>query len=969
MKLSLFFLMAKVLWLCLFFDAGSVGVVCAQVDSARRVAVVSASVPEMGLAGIAQTPEVKKEDEKPNILTGVIAFISGVWAFFTFVYPRVRSYYKKNKELQRYQAFLREELGYIRLLGLSGVESVKVNLNDDTFVPLRLSDRQETGVTSSEKDTMSGRNDGQVLYPDEIMKRVFNAQSGRRMLLVIGDPGAGKTTLLKYYALSALDRKRSLRLGFSGLVNVFYLPLRDLVRDEKGHYDSLPVNLAFWSEKHHHTLAAQYFDDWLQSGTALVLLDGLDEISNVADRIQVCKWIDNAWSGLSNVFFVVTSRATGYNRDEGIELAADYERANVQDFTSEQQERFLTNWFSAAFLKDPRDEGMDKIEWQRCQKAKAHERTRKIVALLKEEKNKGLRQLAAVPMILQIMAILWKDRDYLPESRVDLYNAVLDYFLELRDKRREITVLIPAKRARMVLGPVSLWMQEEMKTDEVEREKMQAKMQERLDILCEKNYTPPSVDDFCTYLVNRAGLLVEYGSTAYIFRHKSFREYLAGVELVRTVLQNPEYLDTLISGFGVDWWEEPLKFFVAQVDEKTFDLFIEKFFNSTVSATLTPKQQLLLHTLIEEAPQKKIDALCKKLLLPATDASRQRVILDCLKIIGKLSALETLQQFKADGLAKNTDVADRAEEVILALGDMKLVSESQKSETGEKEIQFTTVIARFVQLKYRQPSFRNPNEHYAEYIRIPGGSFRYSVSGKKERAGDLYFAKYPVTNKFYRSFIAYVQSQAPDYEARLPLSTFRNAITDIEKRNLWDDGFAAYLNEGKDDLASLFRSKRDEDRKFDGDDQPVVSITWYAAKAYCLWLSLLEGGEDGLYRLPTEQEWEFAAAGKEGREYPWPEERGEPSAQLANYNEHVGATTPVGSYPDGATPEGLYDMAGNVWEWMDYKYNKDTSARAVRGGSWFNDPVSLRCSARLNDVPAVRNDAIGFRVVRPSPSS
>ena len=74
-------------------------------------------------------------------------------------------------------------------------------------------------------------------------------------------------------------------------------------------------------------------------------------------------------------------------------------------------------------------------------------------------------------------------------------------------------------------------------------------------------------------------------------------------------------------------------------------------------------------------------------------------------------------------------------------------------------------------------------------------------------------------------------------------------------------------------------------------------------------------------------------------------------------------------YPEGATPEGLYDMAGNVWEWMDNWYDNDKSARSLRGGSWGGESVGLRCSARGRSSPDVRYVNIGFRVVRPGHSS
>ena len=442
-----------------------------------------------------------------------------------------------------YQNILKEELGYIRMLGLPGIESTKVNLNNDTFVPLRLSDRHErVGLVSKEGDQQGSEH---VLSPDEIMKQAFHDRRGRRMLLVIGDPGAGKTTLLKYYALSAIEDYT--KLGFNAPVHVFYLPLRDLVRDKEGRCtEKLPATLAAWSEKHHRSLDAKVFNDWLSNDSSLVLLDGLDEISNTNERREACWWIDNAFSGFSKAFFVVTSRATGYRKDEGIELESEYERADVQDFTAAQQERFLRNWFSAAFLKEPCEKGFDEERWQEKQKAEAEKRTTTIVAHLKAEKNKGLRQLAAIPMILQIMAILWKEREYMPESRVELYDASLNYLLEFRDKRRNIKPLLSAIDARQVLGPVSLWMQEMLKKDEASRADMHSEMKEWLDTL----NAPPTAKAFCDYLVNRAGLLVEIGDKEYLFRHKSFREYFAGVQLKED--RPYQHIKTLVANFGDD---------------------------------------------------------------------------------------------------------------------------------------------------------------------------------------------------------------------------------------------------------------------------------------------------------------------------------------------------------------------------------------------------------------------------------
>ncbi|NTU53104.1 MAG: formylglycine-generating enzyme family protein, partial [Chlorobiaceae bacterium] len=225
--------------------------------------------------------------------------------------------------------------------------------------------------------------------------------------------------------------------------------------------------------------------------------------------------------------------------------------------------------------------------------------------------------------------------------------------------------------------------------------------------------------------------------------------------------------------------------------------------------------------------------------------------------------------------------------------------------------------------------------------------------------------KYPVTNRLYRRFIGYLKTGKLDGTGVLSVKQFRHALQ-AESNNGFMKGYSEF---GKkfEKLSELFQSKYDDDKRVNGDEQPVVGITWYAARAYCLWLSLMEseGSNGTLYCLPTEKEWEYAAAGSEGRIYPWGS--AEPTPKLANYGKNEGATTPVGSYPEGATPDGLYDIAGNVWEWMEnWRDEPKKSARALRGGSWFNLTEDLRCSSRNFDDPDCWSGNVGFRVLRPS---
>ncbi|MCB9436789.1 MAG: SUMF1/EgtB/PvdO family nonheme iron enzyme [Anaerolineales bacterium] len=255
-----------------------------------------------------------------------------------------------------------------------------------------------------------------------------------------------------------------------------------------------------------------------------------------------------------------------------------------------------------------------------------------------------------------------------------------------------------------------------------------------------------------------------------------------------------------------------------------------------------------------------------------------------------------------------------------------------------------------------------------EWCEVPAGPFLMGSDRKKDEAArdrepDLHevtlptfwIAKYPITYSQFQTFVE---------------------ANDGIKDDRWWQGLAAGTEERKLAQPSWEIAKH-----------PRETVSWYEAMAFCRWLSHRLGGEYAIdkvaewaVRLPIEAEWEKAARGTDGRIYPWGDTFDK--AKCNTNASGIGKTTPVDQYPQGASPYGVLDMSGNVWEWClsewtdPYEHHlsqeiniSNTSSRVLRGGSWPSYDNRARAARRGFNLPGLRNHDLGGRVVCVRPPS
>jgi hypothetical protein len=782
--------------------------------------------------------------------------------------------------------------------------------------------------------------------------------------VLLGDPGAGKTTtLLKL----VVDLARAAQTDPDAKLPL-YIPLRE--------FDGETTFAAFVRAKAHNLQAA--FERL--RGRFVLLCDALNEMPRTAksDGRDLIAEVRTALARASD--WVVSCRVRDYTDDLssiagiGKIRLKPLDPPRIHDFIQRkyagwgQPQRGAALWRElrgsdlllkawAAFAAHGAPDGFWEREWLPEEPWEWSDEGRVWRAMHADHRR--LLALCRSPFLVNMVCVLYRQAERLPDNRAGLYAGFVANLLRSEEKRRGEVGLawIGDAPIRAGLGQVAwaLGAQTEMARGDAET-------------VLRKHL--PDTDPAVLLSAAASAGLIDYGTNVR-FTHQLLGQYFAAAVLGTHVYGDgvgTRALDTRTpheaSLQPTDIWRPETWWQATGREETAILLAGDRNDPQGVARWIAPAQPHLALELLRQ-PDFALD-------LRALDASTRAALIDAANAktdepnpVGRAAAYRVLGWLDADtrrgvGVVALTLNPSPKRGVPLGEGLPEVSPKDESPDAAESSglpsprrtrrlgegsgVRASVVIP---DILWCDPIADNQTWIYqnGEHLPLPP----YQIS------------QYPVTNAQFQTFID-------------------DAEHGYNQRAWWTDAGWKWKGE---------RTAPDEysNPAFRLPNHPRIYVRWYEAVAFCNWLTWRTAPEvwqpirdkwqtlaletiKGLMRLPTEQEWERAARGTDGRAYPY---EGAFDAHKGNARETgIGQTSAVGIFPDGASPCGALDMSGNVWNWCLTQYASGsqsvngTDVRVLRGGSFVNTSLNLRAPDRYWNIPGNEYAAFGFRCARSS---
>lgn len=750
-------------------------------------------------------------------------------------------------------------------------------------------------------------------------------------IVVKGEAGSGKSTLLRWSALKAAAMEKEAR--WSGKLP-FLIRLRDYQEGSLPKPEEFPVFLG----KQLGSPPADWVVNLLNTGNALVLIDGIDEMP-WSNREKARNEVTGFVQCYPSVDWIITSRPAAIEKNWLKNL--DFVEVEIRSMSDQARNNFIRRWHEAVYQKF-REMGtlVEDID------------SYADLLIQTLDLRPEIARLATNPLLCASMCALnFSKGKRLPETLRTVCSELCSMLLKDRDDESSLTDPSPlayqklnSEQRRSLVSDLSYRMvfnRESQIADQRFEMIVRSSLRQLRDIQNEQDYK-----DVCRGLIERSGLLRRPKAGSVEFIHNTFKEYLAG-ELFAKIGDYGALADNALKS----GWNEVI-LFAVRADVPNFadelvkkllehdpvheldvrDSRAKKLFAARVAAEshrLDPGLKMKAQKILGDNPRPEdlseaesfaalSDYIVPSLKWKAGLSYEQAVAsAKTLRLIGTEKALSALIEFDRDTREAVWEEVGSALKLF-----PKIIGRFQFYKDKSKRIKLLSLVGKY-DPRFLEDFWFLPADEAWGFKFIEAGEFLFDRTNETRYLDSFYIGKWPVTiHQFVR---AQDKASAEEYNANLP--------------------------------------------RFSRPNHPAVNVTHERARAYCRWLTqrlqesastpvniaqALDSGWE-VY-LPTEEEWEKAARGPQGRIYPWGDYW---TAERANCLGRWAGTTPVGVFLRGASYYGLEDVCGNVRE-LTSTVVKGT--HVMKGGSFDIAKEYLRCDSRAL-YETLSPQEVGFRVV------